>query len=64
MLQFRLFNGGPLPSGLEGFIKAAANIGSVIGQIGFGKCRFTSDHGARRLVNPQSRVNLVRVSNY
>lgn len=36
MLQYRLYGGGSLPSGLEGFIKAAANIGSVIGQLGFG----------------------------
>jgi hypothetical protein len=37
MLQYRLFGGNSLPAGLEGFIKAAANIGSVIGQFAFGE---------------------------
>lgn len=37
MLQYRLYAGGPLPTNLEGFVKAGANIGSVIGQFGFGK---------------------------
>jgi PHS family inorganic phosphate transporter-like MFS transporter len=37
MLQYRLFGGHSLPAGLEGFIKAAANIGSVIGQFSFGE---------------------------
>lgn len=36
MLQFRLYGGSALPSGLSGFMKAGANIGSVIGQFGFG----------------------------
>ncbi|EAU80994.2 phosphate transporter [Coprinopsis cinerea okayama7 len=36
MLQYRLYNGEHLPSGLEGFVKAGANIGSVIGQFAFG----------------------------
>ncbi|KAF8630853.1 hypothetical protein AX17_005212 [Amanita inopinata Kibby_2008] len=36
MLQYRLYGGNHLPPGLEGFIKAGANIGSVIGQFGFG----------------------------
>ncbi|KZV84846.1 MFS general substrate transporter [Exidia glandulosa HHB12029] len=36
MLQYRLYGGKSLPSGLEGFIKAGANIGSVIGQFTFG----------------------------
>ncbi|KII90528.1 hypothetical protein PLICRDRAFT_536373 [Plicaturopsis crispa FD-325 SS-3] len=36
MLQYRLYGGASLPSGLEGFVKAGANIGSVIGQFGFG----------------------------
>lgn len=36
MLQFRLYGGHPLPPGLEGFLKASANIGSVIGQFSFG----------------------------
>ncbi|TFK37800.1 phosphate transporter [Crucibulum laeve] len=36
MLQYRLYGGGPLPANLEGFVKAGANIGSVIGQFAFG----------------------------
>ena len=36
MLQYRLYDGHHLPSGLEGFLKAGANIGSVIGQFAFG----------------------------
>ncbi|KDR70726.1 hypothetical protein GALMADRAFT_127617 [Galerina marginata CBS 339.88] len=36
MLQYRLYGGGHLPTNLEGFVKAGANIGSVIGQFAFG----------------------------
>ncbi|KAG5642701.1 hypothetical protein DXG03_002303 [Asterophora parasitica] len=36
MLQYRLYEGGHLPTNLEGFVKAGANIGSVIGQFAFG----------------------------
>ncbi|KAF6749353.1 phosphate transporter [Ephemerocybe angulata] len=36
MLQYRLYGGNHLPANLEGFVKAGANIGSVIGQFGFG----------------------------
>ncbi|KAJ7157466.1 inorganic phosphate transporter [Mycena filopes] len=36
MLQYRLYDGKPLPAGLQGFLKAGANIGSVIGQFAFG----------------------------
>ncbi|KAJ8073729.1 hypothetical protein AAF712_003215 [Marasmius tenuissimus] len=36
MLQYRLYDGGHLPPNLEGFVKAGANIGSVIGQFLFG----------------------------
>ncbi|KAJ7063968.1 major facilitator superfamily domain-containing protein [Mycena amicta] len=36
MLQYRLYGGKPLPAGLQGFLKAGANIGSVIGQFAFG----------------------------
>ncbi len=36
MLQYRLYGGQPLPPNLEGFVKAGANIGSVIGQFAFG----------------------------
>ncbi|KAG9119614.1 hypothetical protein FRC07_005289 [Ceratobasidium sp. 392] len=36
MLQYRYYDGHSLPSNLEGFIKAGANIGSVVGQFLFG----------------------------
>ncbi|KAJ7624030.1 major facilitator superfamily domain-containing protein [Mycena polygramma] len=36
MLQYRLYDGNSLPAGLQGLLKASANIGSVIGQFGFG----------------------------
>ncbi|CAE6485683.1 unnamed protein product [Rhizoctonia solani] len=36
MLQYRYYNGHSLPSNLEGFIKAGANIGAVVGQFLFG----------------------------
>ncbi|KAJ7764229.1 major facilitator superfamily domain-containing protein, partial [Mycena metata] len=36
MLQYRLYDGESLPAGLEGLLKAGANIGDVIGQFGFG----------------------------
>ncbi|KAG7086872.1 hypothetical protein E1B28_002793 [Marasmius oreades] len=36
MLQYRLYGGKSLPPNLEGFVKAGANIGSVIGQFLFG----------------------------
>ncbi|KAJ7683780.1 MFS general substrate transporter [Mycena rosella] len=35
MLQYRLYEGKALPAGLQGLLKAGANIGSVIGQFGF-----------------------------
>ncbi|KAH7907097.1 major facilitator superfamily domain-containing protein [Hygrophoropsis aurantiaca] len=38
MLQYRLYGGGAMPANLQGLLKAAANIGSVIGQFGFGYC--------------------------
>ncbi|KAK7676468.1 hypothetical protein QCA50_014513 [Cerrena zonata] len=47
MLQFRLFGGHSLPSNLEGFMKAGANIGSVIGQFAFG---FSADYFGRKAV--------------
>ncbi len=37
MLKYRLYDGNPLPANLEGFMKAGANIGSVIGQFAFGE---------------------------
>ncbi|KAK0210703.1 phosphate transporter [Desarmillaria ectypa] len=36
MLKYRLYDGNSLPANLEGFMKAGANIGSVIGQFAFG----------------------------
>ncbi|KAN0086225.1 Major facilitator superfamily domain containing protein [Tylopilus felleus] len=36
MLQYRLYGGKALPNNLSGLLKASANIGSVIGQFGFG----------------------------
>ncbi|KAJ7137011.1 major facilitator superfamily domain-containing protein [Mycena epipterygia] len=36
MLQYRLYGGKSLPAGLQGVLKASANIGSVVGQFGFG----------------------------
>lgn len=36
MLKYRLYGGNSLPANLEGFMKAGANIGSVIGQFAFG----------------------------
>ena len=36
MLQWRLFDGHPIPAGPQGVLKASANIGSVIGQFLFG----------------------------
>lgn len=39
MLQYRLYGGESLPPHLEGFMKAGANIGSVIGQFTFGTIR-------------------------
>ncbi|KAI0265684.1 major facilitator superfamily domain-containing protein [Gloeopeniophorella convolvens] len=47
MLQYRLYGGNKLPNGLQGFVKASANIGSVIGQFGFG---FAADALGRKAV--------------
>jgi len=47
MLQYRLYGGHSLPAGLQGFMKAGANIGSVIGQFGFG---FAADYFGRKAV--------------
>ncbi|KLO05379.1 MFS general substrate transporter [Schizopora paradoxa] len=47
MLQYRLYGGAPLPSGLAGLLKAAANIGSVIGQFLFG---YLADALGRRAI--------------
>ncbi|KAH9859129.1 MFS general substrate transporter [Lenzites betulinus] len=47
MLQYRLYGGESLPPGLEGFVKAGANIGSVIGQFAFG---YSADYFGRKAV--------------
>ncbi|KIK05299.1 hypothetical protein K443DRAFT_675254 [Laccaria amethystina LaAM-08-1] len=47
MLQYRLYGGHSLPTNLEGFLKAGANIGSVIGQFGFG---YAADSLGRKAV--------------
>jgi PHS family inorganic phosphate transporter-like MFS transporter len=47
MLQYRLYGGNSLPTGLEGFVKAGANIGSVIGQFAFG---YAADAFGRKAV--------------
>ncbi|KAF9521831.1 MFS general substrate transporter [Crepidotus variabilis] len=47
MLQYRLYGGGHLPARYEGFVKAGANIGSVIGQFLFG---FLADSLGRKAV--------------
>ncbi|KAH7100420.1 inorganic phosphate transporter [Auriculariales sp. MPI-PUGE-AT-0066] len=47
MLQFRLYGGKSLPSGLEGIMKAGANIGCVVGQILFG---YLADNFGRKAV--------------
>ncbi|XP_006457672.1 hypothetical protein AGABI2DRAFT_196266 [Agaricus bisporus var. bisporus H97] len=47
MLQYRLYGGEHLPTDLEGFVKAGANIGSVIGQIAFG---YAADAFGRKAV--------------
>ncbi|KAF8957885.1 phosphate transporter [Flammula alnicola] len=47
MLQYRLYEGGHLPTNLEGFVKAGANIGSVIGQFAFG---YATDSLGRKAV--------------
>lgn len=47
MLQYRLYGGKSLPPNLEGFVKAGANIGSVIGQFAFG---YAADSLGRKAV--------------
>ncbi|KZV84844.1 MFS general substrate transporter [Exidia glandulosa HHB12029] len=47
MLQYRLYEGSTLPAGLEGFIKAGANIGAVLGQFIFG---YLSDAFGRKAI--------------
>ncbi|CAA7270042.1 unnamed protein product [Cyclocybe aegerita] len=47
MLQYRLYGGSHLPTNLEGFMKAGANIGSVLGQFAFG---YAADAFGRKAV--------------
>ena len=47
MLQYRLYGGKSLPAGIQGVMKASANIGSVAGQFGFG---FAADYFGRKAV--------------
>ncbi|CAE7223809.1 unnamed protein product [Rhizoctonia solani] len=47
MLQYRYYDGHGLPSNLEGFIKAGANIGAVVGQFLFG---YLADSWGRKAV--------------
>ncbi|KAG8678058.1 hypothetical protein FRC09_020150, partial [Ceratobasidium sp. 395] len=56
MLQFRYYGGGHLPSGLEGFIKAGANIGSVIGQFLFG---YLADAFGRKAVYGKELMTII-----
>ncbi|QRW08590.1 ATPase [Ceratobasidium sp. AG-Ba] len=56
MLQFRYYGGQHLPSGLEGFIKAGANIGSVIGQFLFG---YLADAFGRKAVYGKELMTII-----
>ncbi|KAG8688633.1 hypothetical protein FRC08_011322 [Ceratobasidium sp. 394] len=56
MLQFRYYGGHHLPSGLEGFIKAGANIGSVIGQFLFG---YLADAFGRKAVYGKELMTII-----
>ncbi|KAF7292564.1 Inorganic phosphate transporter [Mycena indigotica] len=47
MLQYRLYGGKAIPAGIQGVLKAGANIGSVIGQFAFG---FLADSLGRKAV--------------
>ncbi|KAI0783511.1 major facilitator superfamily domain-containing protein [Abortiporus biennis] len=56
MLQYRLYGGHSLPPGLEGFVKAAANIGSVIGQFLFG---YLADYFGRSAVYGKELIVII-----
>ncbi|TCD63062.1 hypothetical protein EIP91_006049 [Steccherinum ochraceum] len=47
MLQYRLYGGKQIPAGLQGVLKASANIGALFGQFGFG---LAADYFGRRAV--------------
>ncbi|KAI0682395.1 hypothetical protein BC835DRAFT_1311550 [Cytidiella melzeri] len=56
MLQYRLYGGHSLPAGIQRSMKAGANIGSVIGQLGFG---FSADYFGRKAfcdISPNSAL--------
>ena len=65
MLQYRLYGGDPIPSGLQGFLKASANIGSVVGQFSFG---YAADYFGRKAIckcscdPPLGALSLIRPS--
>ncbi|CCO28775.1 putative metabolite transporter C2H8,02 [Rhizoctonia solani AG-1 IB] len=56
MLQYRYYGGDHLPSGLEGFIKAGANIGSVVGQFLFG---YLADAFGRKAVYGKELMTII-----
>ncbi|KZT69489.1 MFS general substrate transporter [Daedalea quercina L-15889] len=56
MLQYRLYGGNAIPSGLQGFLKASANIGSVIGQFSFG---YAADYFGRKAVYGKELILII-----
>jgi len=56
MLQYRLYGGHHLPANLEGFVKAGANIGSVIGQFAFG---YAADALGRKAVYGKELILII-----
>lgn len=52
MLQYRLYGGKSLPAGLQGVLKASANIGSVVGQFGFGTTSMSHASPGPELICP------------
>ncbi|KAH9915086.1 major facilitator superfamily domain-containing protein [Fomitopsis serialis] len=56
MLQYRLYGGAAIPSGLQGFLKASANIGSVVGQFGFG---YAADTFGRKAVYGKELIIII-----
>lgn len=59
MLQYRLYGGHALPAGLQGLVKASANIGSVIGQFSFG---YAADALGRKAVCEYPIISVVAES--
>ncbi|EJU02959.1 MFS general substrate transporter [Dacryopinax primogenitus] len=56
MLQWRFYGGKSLPSTLSGLVKAAANIGSVIGQVSFG---LMGDYFGRKAVYGKELIIII-----